>query len=137
MTKPATFQEWLAQFETLIEVGIGTRPEIAASLSEHGQTVWATDIQPQTVPAGVAFVRDDITTPDHSLYAMAELIYARRLPPELHQSICAVARTVETRVCFTTLGGDPPAVPARPMTFTDYTCYVPVGPLAPAANREV
>ncbi len=137
MSRSSTFREWLAQFETLIEVGIGTRPEIAAYLSEQGRTVRATDIHPRTVPAGVEFVRDDITTPDQSLYATAEMIYARRLPPELHQAACQVARTVETRVCFTTLGGDPPAVPARPMTFPDHTCYIPVGPLAPTANREL
>lgn len=115
----------LAQFDRLVEVGIGNRTAIAIALAEHGLEVTATDIHDRQVPAGVTFVRDDITDPDHSVYTDADLIYSLRTPPELHRSLRSCSRAVGVPVCFTTCGGDPPAVSVTPKTVGDETLYLP------------
>ena len=103
----------LAVFDTLVEVGVGTRHDLAAALAEAGRTVTATDIHERQVPPGVEFARDDVLDPDPAVYAGADAVYARRLPPELHRPALAVAREHDAAFLFTTLGGDPPLVPVR------------------------
>lgn len=107
-----------------VEVGIGERTAVAAALAERGVAVTATDVVDRAVPDGVGFVRDDVTDPDPGVYRDAALVYALRLPPELHRAFAAVVRTAARggsesptdgpAAAFTTLGGDPPAVPATP-----------------------
>lgn len=108
-----------------IEVGVGTRPAVATELTTRGVEVVATDIVERSVPAPMGFVIDDVTDPDRSVYAGADLVYALNCPPELHASVLAIGRSVGARVRFTTLGGDPPAVPTRPRRVAGTTLYVP------------
>ncbi|APX97940.1 UPF0146 family protein [Natronorubrum daqingense] len=121
---PETLLEALADFESLVEVGIGRRSDIAAALAARGASVTATDVHDRSVPDGVRFVRDDIVDPDLSLYEGFEAIYAQNLPPELHRPALEVAREVDAAFLFTTLGGDQPAVPVERVTIDAGTLYV-------------
>lgn len=122
---PATVVELvdrLARFDALVEVGIGLRPEVAVHLSDHA-AVTATDIVPRPVPEGVRFVQDDITRPDPEVYADADVIYGVNLPPELHPPTQCIANQSDATFAFTTLGTDPPAVPANPEMIPSETLY--------------
>ncbi|MFD1563208.1 UPF0146 family protein [Haloarchaeobius amylolyticus] len=121
---PAALIEYLAAYERVVEVGIGRRTDLARALAEQGVSVTATDIYDRDVPENVAFVRDDIVDPDPAVYADADAIYARNLPPELHRPTLGVARNADADFLFTTLGGDQPAVPVERKTIETGTVYV-------------
>ncbi len=116
--------EYLADYDRIVEVGIGRRTDLAAALVQRQIAVTATDIYDRNVPSGVRFVRDDIVDPDRSVYADAEAIYARNLPPELHRPTADLARAVGADFLFTTLGGDEPAVPVERRTIETGTLYM-------------
>jgi uncharacterized UPF0146 family protein len=113
----------LSRFDRVVEVGIGTRPDVAAALASDGTAVTATDIEQCPVPDGVRFVRDDVTDPDRGVYADADAIYALNLPPELHRPTRALARAVDATFLFTTLGAEPPAVPVEREMLPGTTLY--------------
>lgn len=115
----------LARFDRLVEVGIGRRSEVATALAESGSAVTATDIHPRPVPAGIEFVRDDLTNPDMNIYADATAIYGLNLPRELHRPACEVACEAGAAFFFTTLGGEFPAIEATPETLAGETLYRP------------
>lgn len=105
--------ERLARFDAVVEVGVGERPAVAAALADRGVDVTATDVRERSVPEAVAFVRDDVTAPDHAVYAGADVLFARNCPPELHRPVLDLARAHDAAFWFTTLGGDPAAVPVE------------------------
>jgi uncharacterized UPF0146 family protein len=107
----AAIVERLATFERVVEIGIGSRPAVATALADAGIAVTATDIEAVETPPAVAFVRDDITDPELAVYEGADALYALNLPPELHRPTLAAAADADADLLFTTLGGDPPAVP--------------------------
>jgi len=112
----------LRRFSVLVEVGIGRRPDVAGALAADRE-VRATDVVERAVPAGVAFFVDDVTDPDPTVYAGADVVYALNLPPELHRPALAVARAHGAAFAFTTLGGDAPEVPVRPETLPGETLF--------------
>ena len=114
----------LATYDTLVEVGVGNRADVASALVDRGCTVVATDLYDQSVPDGVDFVRDDVTDPDPAVYADADAIYARHLPPELHRPTRDLARRHDAAFLFTTLGGEQPLVPVRRETLRSGTLFV-------------
>lgn len=128
MTAP-TLAVWLAEYDRLVEVGIGTRTAVAATLAREGKHVTATDIRPVETPPAVRFLIDDITTPRESIYAGADVLYARRLPGELHRPFVRVAHRVGATAYFTTLGDEGPALETTPHTLAQTTVHEPVGPL--------
>jgi len=99
---------------SVVEVGVGNRPDIAAALTARGVDVTVTDVHERAVPEGVRFVRDDVTEPTLSVYQGADIVFARNLPPELQGPLRRVARRVDADCWFTTLGGDPAVVPVDP-----------------------
>jgi len=98
---------------SVVEVGVGNRPTVAAAVAERGVDVTATDIRERSVPDPVSFVRDDVTQPTLSVYEGADIVFARNLPPELQRPVRTLARRVDAACWFTTLGGDPAVVPAE------------------------
>lgn len=124
--KPArdALADELAVYASLVEVGIGRRPDVARALADRGCRVTTTDIYPRDVPEGLAFVLDDVTDPDLGNYADADAIYALNCPPELHRPIEDLARRVGAAFLFTTLGGDGPAVPVSRRTLPSETLFV-------------
>jgi len=111
--------ERLAEYDRLVEVGVGDRHGVAAALADRGATVTATDVHDRATPDGVAFVRDDVTDPDRALYRGADAVYGLRVPPELQRPLVDVARAVDADALFTTLGADPVVVPATAESLPD------------------
>lgn len=132
---PPRLRDVLAGFERLLEVGIGRRTDLAAALSEAGVTVTAVDVTERDVPDGVAFVRDDVTDPDHSVYADADAIYALRLPPDIQEPVAAIADQEDVPLFFTTLGTDPPVVPTDVRTIEEGSLYVYEPGRAPGRSK--
>ena len=121
----------LARYDTLVEVGIGRNPDIAAALAAAGKSVIATDIDEVGVPDGVRFVRDDIVARSEradpgSLYCV-DAIYALNLPGELQRPARDVARAVGAEFVFTTLGYEEPTIPVRRESVGSDTLYTAVG----------
>lgn len=106
----------LTQYDSLVEVGVGHRTNLAAELVDAGVSVTATDVHPYETPDGVSFVRDDIVEPDIAVYDGADALYSCNLPPELHRPARSVARAVDADLIFTTLGTDQPAIPVERRT---------------------
>lgn len=120
----------LTQYDTLVEVGVGRNPDVAAALSTAGKTVTATDVDEVDVPDGVQFVRDDIVARSEradpgSLYCV-DAIYALNLPAELQAPTRDVARAVDAAFVFTTLGYEEPVIPVRRETVGRETLYTAV-----------
>ena len=116
-----------AEFDAAVEVGVGRRTVVADALAETGIDVTATDRRVRSVPEPVRFVVDDVTDPDPSVYAGAELVYALNLPPELHRPTLAAAREAGAAFMFTTLGTDQPLVPVERETLPAETLFVARG----------
>ncbi|WP_435098866.1 UPF0146 family protein [Halarchaeum sp. P4] len=114
----------LAEYDVLVEVGVGHRPAVAAALAERGHAVSATDVHERATPDGVAFVRDDVTDPESDVYADADAVYALNLPPELHRPTRDVADAAGADCLFTTLGTDQPAVPVERRRVRGDTLFV-------------
>ncbi|SEW17051.1 UPF0146 family protein [Natrinema salifodinae] len=121
---PDVIIDYLTEYERIVEVGIGRRTGLASALVDRGVSVTATDVHERDVPDGVRFVRDDIVDPDPSVYADADAIYARNLPPELHRPALETAREAAADFLFTTLGGDQPAIPVEQRTVETGTLYL-------------
>ena len=119
-----SLRDHLAGYERVVEIGIGRRTDLARALADRGVSVTATDVHDRAVPDGVTFVRDDVVDPDPSVYADADAIYARNLPPELHRPALEAARDADADFLFTTLGGDQPAVPVERKPIETGTLYV-------------
>ena len=114
----------LADTNVAVEVGIGRQGTVAGALASRGVDVTATDIREQPILDGVRFVIDDVTAPDRSVYADADLLYALNLPPELHRPTWELAQAVDAEFLFTTLGGDQPAIPVTRETLPGETLFV-------------
>lgn len=107
----------------MVELAVGRRPEVVATLAETNDVI-ATDVVEREVPTGVQFVRDDLTNPDHSIYADAVGLYALNLPEELHRPALELAEAVDAPLAFTTLGNELPVVPvARRETLPGETLF--------------
>ncbi|WP_254543234.1 UPF0146 family protein [Halomarina pelagica] len=114
--------ERLCYYDSVVEVGIGHRDDVARPLAQCASVV-ATDVHDRPTPPGVEFVRDDVTRPTLSVYEGAEALYAICLPPELHRPTRAVARRVGAAFHFTTLGGDQPEIPVTRETLPGTTLF--------------
>lgn len=114
----------LSNYDAVVEIGVGRRPDIAGALADAGLDVTATDVRQRPVPDGVAFVVDNITDPDRAVYADADALFARNLPPELHRPAWELAGDLGVVLYFTTLGADPTLVPVSRETLPGTTLFV-------------
>jgi len=121
---PPKLVDVLAEFDRLVEVGVGNRTDVAAALAARGKRMTTTDVRERGVPEGVAFVRDDVTDPEESVYADADAVYALNCPPELQRALADAAETADAACLFTTLGADPAAVPVERRTVASGTLFV-------------
>jgi Uncharacterized protein conserved in archaea len=115
----AAVLERLTQFDQLLEVGIGARPEVATALAAAGQTVQAIDIneRPAELSETVKFSQQSI----HELADAADqdrtppryyvdVVYAFNLPAELQSATARFASAVAADCLFTTLGFESPVI---------------------------
>lgn len=110
------------EYDQIVEVGVGERPDVATALAEYAE-VTVTDLSNRTVPDGLSFVRDDVTDPDPSAYAGADLVYSVNLPPELHRPLVSLAEEVDADCAFTTFGTEGPVIPAQAERIGGDTLY--------------
>lgn len=76
----------------VVEVGVGSRPEVALLLKNSIEVV-VTDIKEQEF-VGIRFYIDDIFHPDINIYKNASLIYSIRPPIELQEAMARVASSI-------------------------------------------
>lgn len=119
-----TLPDVLGRHDRLLEVGVGRRTDVAATLADRGVAVTAIDVEPRSVPDGVDFAIEDVTDPDPARYADVDAIYALRLPPELQRPAETVAADASVPLYFTTLGGDPAVIDAVARSVRSGTLFV-------------
>jgi hypothetical protein len=112
----------LEAYDRLVEVGIGTRTSVATEISKTDSEVIGVDVNDRSI-LSVRFVQDDVTDPETNVYAETDAIYGLRLPPELHRPTWQLARAHDSDFLFTTLGLEPPNVPATPEQLPGTTLY--------------
>lgn len=113
----------LADYDRLLEVGIGDRAEVARALvdSPSVSSVTAVDVHERSVPSGVEFVREDVVEVARSIdrssspsalpaHYRVEAIYGLRLPAELQRPAAAIAAHAGAFLLFTTLGFEEPII---------------------------
>jgi len=113
----------LAEFDPVVEVGVGDRPAVARGLASRGIDVTVTDVRDCRLP-GLDFVRDDVFDPELAVYEDAEALYALNLPPDLHGAVARLGGRIDSAVFFTTLGADPATVPVRRERLPGETLFV-------------
>ncbi|WP_330632108.1 UPF0146 family protein [Halocatena halophila] len=118
----AALVDRLAPYQTLVEIGIGSRTDVAAALATRA-SVTAVDVRTHPVPAAVSFVQDDVTDPQLSVYNGANALYALNCPPELQRPLQSLATEIDADCLFTTLGADPTLVGVEPETIPGDTLY--------------
>jgi len=124
--EPATREAIVARLSdatVAVELAVGHRPDVARDLAALGIDVTATDVEERPVPEGVAFVRDDLTDPDESIYEGADTLYAQNLPAELQRPALELAEAVGANLYFTTLGAEEPVIPVARLGLPADTLY--------------
>ena len=120
----------LADYDCLVEVGIGRRPEVAATLVDAGCAVTATDVFDAPVPDGVDFVRDDVVARRDAMAGdpgdpyRVDAVYGLNLPAELQAPVRDVAHAAGADCLFTTLGFEEPTIPVEREQVGRETLYV-------------
>lgn len=125
----------LARYDSLLEVGIGRRPGVAATLASAGCRVVATDVDPaavvdarKRVPSDVQVYRDDVVdvVGRESLEPRydVEAVYGRNLQAELQRPARTLARRIDADCLFTTLGFEEPVIPVERRRVGEDVLYV-------------
>jgi uncharacterized UPF0146 family protein len=81
-------------YQHAVEVGIGKNTEAAQILSGAGKLLRSTDIRQMPVPEDLAFIVDDVFSPDISHYRGADVIYAIRPAIEMIPPLITLAMKV-------------------------------------------
>lgn len=87
-----------------VEVGIGKNTDAAQIVSGAGKLLCTTDIKKMPVPEDLAFVVDDIFSPDISRYRGADVIYAIRPAIEMIPPLVTLAGRVSCDLVVYHLG---------------------------------
>jgi len=114
----------LSIYERVVEVGIGRRTVVAASLADRGVDVTATDVHDRPVPDPVDFARDDVLAPDPTVYDGADAISRLNLRPDRPRPVADVATDAGADFLCTTLGGDQPQLPVARESLPVGTLFV-------------
>ena len=129
----AAVADRLAAYDSLLEVGVGRRPGVAAALADRGCDVTATDIRERAGPEAIRFVRDDVVATAEGVRTgggdppapyRVDAVYALNLPAELQRPVRDVARAADADCLFTTLGFEEPVVPVTRESVGRETLYV-------------
>ena len=98
--------EYIAtRYKTVVEVGIGRNCETSGILAKRGVRVTATDIK-ECPGAAVEFRRDDISSPDLTIYKGADLIYSIRPGIEMIPDLIRTARAAGADLIVYHLGNE-------------------------------
>ena len=88
----------------VVEVGVGSRPEIAIALKDRLDVV-VTDICKKEY-AGIRFFRDDIFSPYIGIYQNATLIYSIRPPIDIQEAMAKTAKQVGSDMLIRPFGNE-------------------------------
>jgi uncharacterized protein len=91
-------------YSRAIEVGIGRNEEAAHIVRDAGRLVHCTDIKAVEISSSLPFSRDDIFSPDLSLYAGTEVIYAIRPAIEMIPPLMDLAQNINADLIVYHLG---------------------------------
>ena len=87
-----------------IEVGIGRNTTAAGMVDARGSLLCCTDVKDVSVPPGIRFLRDDVFSPDVSLYKRADVIYSIRPAIEMIPPLVTLAQAVDCDLVVYHLG---------------------------------
>jgi uncharacterized UPF0146 family protein len=87
-----------------VEVGIGRNEVAALIVSRCGALVRCTDVKTPGITGNLPFSRDDIFSPDDTLYTGAEVIYAIRPAPEMIPPMIELAERINADLIVYHLG---------------------------------
>ncbi|MCZ7357637.1 MAG: UPF0146 family protein [Candidatus Methanoperedens sp.] len=90
--------------EKVVEVGVGSRPEVALLLKDTIEVV-VTDIIDREY-AGVRFFRDDVFDPSIGIYKNASLIYSIRPPIDFQEAMAKIAEEVGADLLIRPFGNE-------------------------------
>ena len=93
-----------SHYKNPVEIGIGNNPDAARCIHEAGRQIRATDIRACELPLWLHFARDDIFSPDLSLYADADVLYALRPAEEMIPPLIALASALNCDLVVYHLG---------------------------------
>ncbi len=88
----------------VVEIGVGSLPQVALLLKDTMDVI-VTDASEQE-HEGVRFCRDDIFSPDMSIYKGASLIYSIRPPIDMQEAIARVAKEVGADLIIRPFGNE-------------------------------
>jgi uncharacterized UPF0146 family protein len=91
-------------YSNAVEVGIGKNTDAAEILSRTGTLLRTTDIKKMPFPDDLAFIIDDVFSPDISQYLGADVIYAIRPAIEMIPPLIALAKRVNCDLIVYHLG---------------------------------
>ena len=103
---------------TVVEVGVGSVPEVALLLSPHLEVV-ATDKVARNL-GGIAVVADDVFSPNLDLYCEATLLYSIRPPLEMQLAMGRLAREVGADVIVRPLADEVAQIPGFSRTLVNF-----------------
>jgi uncharacterized UPF0146 family protein len=87
-----------------VEVGIGKNTDAAQIVSGSGKLLRCTDIKKMPVPGNLAFVIDDVFSPDIAWYQEADVIYAIRPAIEMIPPLIELAERINCDLVVYHLG---------------------------------
>lgn len=87
-----------------VEVGIGKNTDAAQVLSSTRKLLRSTDIKKMPIPEDLAFIVDDVFSPDISQYLRADVIYAIRPAIEMIPPLITLAMRVNCDLIVYHLG---------------------------------
>jgi uncharacterized protein len=93
-----------SHYTRAIEVGIGRNEEAAQIVSSTGSLLRCTDVKALELSGNLPFLQDDIFSPDESLYAGAEVIYAIRPAIEMIPPLIGLAVQINADLIVYHLG---------------------------------
>lgn len=93
------------RYHNVAKIGIGRFPDVIFALLDRGVDVFATDIYPFFYK-GIKVFRDDVLSPDTSMFAGIELIYSMRPPPELVPYMKKLADTISADLIIKPLSSE-------------------------------
>lgn len=92
-------------YKSAVEAGIGRNYKASAILDKKGVTVTATDIR-DSPESPVNFVKDDIASPDMSIYSGVDLIYSIRPGVEMIPDLIRTAKAAGADLIVYHLGNE-------------------------------
>ncbi|MFZ0004618.1 MAG: UPF0146 family protein [Methanoregula sp.] len=93
-----------SHYKNPVEIGVGNNLDAARCIHEAGCPVRAIDIRECRLPSWLSFARDDIFSPDLSLYKGADVLYALRPAEEMIPALISLAQVLDCDLVVYHLG---------------------------------